>query len=79
MLRLTEQDNKVLMLSKLEEEWSISRVATHNGLSKSTVLQIISKEEVGTRRDRGTRPILIFLIAVNVTFNLISKLPVHTA
>ncbi|CAH1366682.1 unnamed protein product [Tenebrio molitor] len=45
MLRLTEQDNKVLMLSKLEEEWSISRVATHNGLSKSTVLQIISKEE----------------------------------
>jgi hypothetical protein len=41
------------MLSKLEEEWFISRVATHNGINKSTVLQvIISKEEVGTRRDR---------------------------
>jgi hypothetical protein len=51
MPRLTEQD-KVLMLSKLEEEWSISRVATHNGLNKSTVLQVKSKEEVGTRRDR---------------------------
>jgi hypothetical protein len=42
MPRLTEQD-KVLMLSKLEEEWSIRRGATHNGLNKSTV---------GTRRDR---------------------------
>jgi hypothetical protein len=31
---------------------SIRRVATHNGLNKSTVLQVISKEEVGTRRDR---------------------------
>jgi hypothetical protein len=40
------------MLSKLEEEWSIRRVATHNGINKSTVLQVISKEEVGTRRDR---------------------------
>jgi hypothetical protein len=52
MTRLTEQD-KVLMLSKLEEEWSIRRVAAHNGLNKS--------------------------IAVNGTFNLISKAPVHTA
>jgi hypothetical protein len=53
MPRLTEQD-KVLMLSKLEEEWSIRGVATHNGLNKSTVLQLISKEGgmVGTRRDR---------------------------
>jgi hypothetical protein len=51
MLRLTEQD-KVLILCKLEEEWSIKKVATHNGLNKSTVLQIISKEEVGTRRSR---------------------------
>jgi hypothetical protein len=50
-LRLTEQD-KVLMLFKLEEEWSIRSVATHSGLNKSTVLQVISKEEVGTRRDR---------------------------
>jgi hypothetical protein len=50
MPRVTEQD-KVLMLSKLEK-WSIRRVATHNGLNKSTVLQVISKEEVGTRRDR---------------------------
>jgi hypothetical protein len=46
-----EQD-KVLMLSKLVEEWSIRRVATHNGLNKSNVLQVISKEEVGTRSDR---------------------------
>jgi hypothetical protein len=51
MPRLTEQD-KVLMLSKLEEEWSIRKVATHNGLNKSAALQIISKKEVGTRRDR---------------------------
>jgi IS30 family transposase len=51
MPRLTEQD-KVLILSKLEEEWFIRRVATHNGLNKSTVLQEISKEEVGTRRAR---------------------------
>jgi hypothetical protein len=51
MARLTEQDT-VFILSKLEEEWSIRRVATHNGLNKSTVLQVISKEEVGTRRDR---------------------------
>jgi hypothetical protein len=42
---------KVLMLSKLEEEWSIKRLATHNGLLKSTVLQVINKE-AGTRRDR---------------------------
>jgi hypothetical protein len=42
---------KVLMLSKLEEEWSIKRLATHNGLNKSTVLQVINKE-AGTRRDR---------------------------
>jgi hypothetical protein len=59
MPRLTEQD-KVLMLSKLEEEWSISRVATHNGLNKSTVLQIISKEEVGTRRNREYKTDLNF-------------------
>jgi predicted DNA-binding protein YlxM (UPF0122 family) len=51
MPRLTEQ-NKVLMLSNLEEEWSIRRVATHNELNKSTVLQVINKEEAGTRRDR---------------------------
>jgi hypothetical protein len=51
MPRLIEQD-KVLMLSKLEEEWSIRRVAIHNGLNKSTVPQVISKQEVGTRRDR---------------------------
>jgi hypothetical protein len=55
MTRLTEQD-KVLMISKLEEEWSIrrvaTRVATHNGINKSTVLQVISKEEVGKKRDR---------------------------
>jgi hypothetical protein len=52
MPRLTEQD-KVLMLSKLEEEWSIRRVGTHNGLNKNTVLQLISKEGemVGTSRD----------------------------
>jgi hypothetical protein len=50
-LRLTEQD-KVLMLFKLEEEWSIRSVATHSRLNKSTVRQVISKEEVGTRRDR---------------------------
>jgi hypothetical protein len=59
MPRLTEQD-KVLMLSKLEEEWSVSRVPTHNGLNKSTVLQIISKEEVGTRRDREYKTDLNF-------------------
>jgi hypothetical protein len=40
------------MLSKLKEEWSIRRVATHNGINKTTVLQVISKEEVATRRDR---------------------------
>jgi hypothetical protein len=59
MSRLTEQD-KVLMLFNLEEKWSISRVATHNGLNKSTVLQLISKEEVGTRRDREYKTGLIF-------------------
>jgi hypothetical protein len=37
MPRMTEHD-KVLILSKLEEEWSIRRVATYNGLNKSTVL-----------------------------------------
>jgi hypothetical protein len=68
------------VLSKLEEEWSIRRVATDNGLNKSTVLQVISKEEeVGTRRDCEEKTDRIFLIAVNVIFNLISKLPVHTA
>jgi hypothetical protein len=46
MAQLTEQ-GKVLMLPKLEEEWSIRSVATHNGLNKSTVLQLINKEEVG--------------------------------
>jgi hypothetical protein len=46
MARLTEQ-GKVLMVSKLEEEWFIRSVATHNGLNKSTVLQLLSKEEVG--------------------------------
>jgi hypothetical protein len=51
MPRLTEQD-KVLMLSKLEEEWPIRKVATHNGLNKRTVLQVIRKDEVGTKRDR---------------------------
>jgi hypothetical protein len=51
MPRLTEQD-KVLKLSKLGEEWSIRRVATHNGLNKNADLQIISKEVVVTRRDR---------------------------
>jgi hypothetical protein len=51
MPRVTEQD-KVLLLSKLVEEWYIRRVAIHNGLNKSSVLQVISKEEVGTRRDR---------------------------
>jgi hypothetical protein len=51
MPQLTER-NKVLMLSKLEEGWSVRKVATHNELNKSTVLQVISKEEVGTRRDR---------------------------
>jgi hypothetical protein len=50
MTRLTEQD-KVLMLSKLEEEWSIRRVVTHNGLNKSTVLQVISKEEVENKKE----------------------------
>jgi hypothetical protein len=50
MSRLTARQSFVL--SKLEE-WSIRRVATHNGPNKSTVLQVISKEEeVGTRRDR---------------------------
>jgi hypothetical protein len=78
MPRLTEHD-KVLILSKLEEEWSIRRVATYNELNKSTVLQVISKEEVGTRRDRELKTNNNFLIAVNVIFNLISKLPVHTA
>jgi hypothetical protein len=50
MARLTEQGN-VLMLSKLEEEWSIRSVATHNGLNKSTVLQLISKVEVGQEQE----------------------------
>jgi hypothetical protein len=59
---VTEQD-KVLMVSKLEKEWSIRRFASHNGLNKNTVLQVISKEEVGTR---SRRPIIIFQIAVNV-------------
>jgi hypothetical protein len=45
------------------------RVATHNGLNKRG-----GKQEGTVSR----RPI-IFLIAVNVIFNLISKLPVHTA
>jgi hypothetical protein len=40
------------MLSKLEEEWSIRRVAIHNELNKNIVLQAIRKEEVRTRRDR---------------------------
>jgi hypothetical protein len=51
MTRLKKQD-KVLMLSKLEEEWSIKRVATHhNRLNKSTVLQVISKEEVENKKE----------------------------
>jgi hypothetical protein len=50
MTRLTEQD-QVLMLSKLQEEWSIRTVATHNGLNKSTVLQVISKEEVENKKE----------------------------
>jgi hypothetical protein len=50
MPRLTEQD-KVLMLSNLEEEWSIRKIATHNGLNKRSTVSI-SKEEMGTRRDR---------------------------
>jgi hypothetical protein len=79
MPRRTEQD-KVLMLSKLEEDWSIRRVATHNGLNKNTVLQVISKEKVGEQEGTASRrPIIIFLITVNVIFNLISKLAVHTA
>jgi hypothetical protein len=40
------------MLSKLEEDWSIKMVATHNGLNKNTLLQVISKEEVEKRRER---------------------------
>jgi hypothetical protein len=51
MAQLTEQD-KVFMVSKLEAEWSTTRIATQNELNKSTVLQVISKEVVGTRRDR---------------------------
>jgi hypothetical protein len=39
MPRLTEKD-KVLMISKLEERWSIGRVAPHDGLNKNTVLQV---------------------------------------
>jgi hypothetical protein len=50
MTRLTEQD-KVLMLFKLEEEWSIRKVPTHIGLNKSTVLQVISKEEVENKKE----------------------------
>jgi hypothetical protein len=50
MPRLTEQD-KVLVLSKLEEEWTITKVATHDGLKKA-LLEIISKENVRTRWDR---------------------------
>jgi hypothetical protein len=75
MPRLTEQD-KVLMLSKLEEGWSIRRVTIHYGINNSTVLQVTKRWE-----QEGTvikRPIIIFLNAVNVIFNLISKLPVHT-
>jgi hypothetical protein len=75
MPRLTKQD-KVLIFSKLEEEWSIRRVATHNGLNKSTVLQVKNRREQEGTVSR--RPIIIFLVAVNVIFNLISKLPVHT-
>jgi hypothetical protein len=44
---VTDQD-KVLMLSKLEEGWSVRRVATHYGLNKNST----SKEEAETRRDR---------------------------
>jgi hypothetical protein len=48
MPRLTEQD-KLLMLSKLEEEWSIRKVAIHNRLNKSTVLQVKKRwEQEGT-------------------------------
>lgn len=58
MPRLTEQD-KVLMLSKLEEGWSIRRVATHYGLDKSTVLRVKKRwEQEGTvtRRPCSGRP-----------------------
>jgi hypothetical protein len=48
---LTDRARQSFVLSKLEEKWSIRRA--HNGLNKSTVLQVMSKEEeVGTRRDR---------------------------
>jgi predicted HTH domain antitoxin len=47
----TDRASKILMLSKLEEEWSIKRVATHNRLNKSTVLQVISKEEVENKKE----------------------------
>jgi DNA-binding transcriptional regulator YhcF (GntR family) len=54
MPRLTEQD-KILMLSKLEEEWSIRRVATHNALNKSTVLQVNKRwEQEGTVSTKKT-------------------------
>jgi hypothetical protein len=72
MPRLTEQD-------KLEEEWSIRRVATHNGLNKSAVLQVKKRWEQEGKGTVSRRPIIIFSIPVNVIYNLISKLPVHTA
>jgi transposase len=58
MPRLTEQD-KILMLSKLEEGSSINRVAAYYGLNKSTVLQVKKRwEQEGTAT---RRPMIIFL------------------
>jgi hypothetical protein len=53
MPRLTEQD-------KLEEEWSIRRVATHNGLNKSAVLQVKKRWEQEGKGTVSRRPIIIF-------------------
>jgi hypothetical protein len=45
----------------------------------AAIVHVISKEEVEQEGTVSRRRIIIFLIAVNVIFNLISKLLVHTA
>jgi hypothetical protein len=56
-------------------------IVNNNSVSTSTKTGS-GKNSIYNFNKEGTvsrRPIIIFLVAVNVIFNLISKLPVHTA
>ena len=50
------ENEKVLILAKLEEGWSIRRVATNYGINKSTVTRVKKRweEEGSVRRKEGS-------------------------